>query len=107
MTYRNTGEYSTDIQIDNAQKGLEVMLSANVMITVIFGLFICYHIFASRYEIRNLKNITKGRSYQNVDDAPCPISVKEFAVMITDVQTDYSKSEGNINDDIRNVFGKY
>jgi hypothetical protein len=104
VTYQNSALLSTEIQIDNAQRGLDVMLIANVMASVCFIVFIFYHIFASRYEMRSLRNVTKGKAYHIIEDAPSPLSVKEFAVIITNVQKGY---KGNISDDLKELFGKY
>jgi hypothetical protein len=54
--------------------------------------------------MRSLRNVTKGKAYHRVENAPAPLSVKEFAVIITNVQKGY---KGNISDDLKTLFGKY
>jgi len=100
----NVGSYSTEIQIDNAEKGRNIILACQVIFTIVFLLFIIYHIGVVNHESRNLKNVNKGNEWQQMKDKPMPLSVKEFSVMITNIDKNY---KGNIKADIRNSLGKY
>jgi len=67
-------------------------------------MFIIYNIAIINHETRNLKNVKNGATWEELKDKPTPLSVKEFSVMITDIDKNY---EGDIVSDIRNSFNKY
>ncbi|CAI2376387.1 unnamed protein product [Moneuplotes crassus] len=104
LDYKAVGSFTKELQIENSEKGRDVLLSCQILFSILFLLFILYHITMVNYESRRVKNLQNGTKWRQLDEKPHPLSIKEFSVLITSIDKNY---QGDIISDVKNTLNKY
>lgn len=104
LSYMNIYTTSTEVEIENADKGKEIMLITNICIMVVFLLFILYHIFSINFEVSDVRNSSLTSHSEDLSVSLKRISLKDFAVKLTHIPYTYRR---NIEVDVRNIFANF